>query len=214
MRCRFVGAVLVVGTALALAGCSSLGTSTSFDPGELDHSEGWRVIRGIPVRLQKGEQECGLAALGMVLEYWLIPDALEKVIEDCPVLPARGIKASDLKECARKAGLDAYLIHGRWEDLENELARKHPVLVGLVKPHLTGTVSHYEVVVGVHPQKKIVLTLDPGHGWRQNTVLGFSREWEPTGCLTLVIFKEDLPTSPGEDSGWPSGTESPCSGGE
>jgi hypothetical protein len=32
------------------------------------------------------------------------------------------------------------------------------------------------------------VTLDPVHGWRQNTWDGFLKEWQPAGCLTLVAF--------------------------
>jgi hypothetical protein len=61
--------------------------------------------------------------------------------------------------------------------------------VGLVKSHTGGTVTHYELVVGIHPDRKTVVTLDPARGWRENSFEGFTAEWEPAARLMIVIFK-------------------------
>lgn len=58
--------------------------------------------------------------------------------------------------------------------------------------------SHYEVVVGFHRRKRILLTLDPAHGWRQNSIDGFLNEWEPaTGLLLVFMGKAGRPPRPG-----------------
>jgi hypothetical protein len=43
-----------------------------------------------------------------------------------------------------------------------ELKRQRPVIVGMAKPTATGAVSHYEVVVGIHPPTQRILTLVTG----------------------------------------------------
>jgi hypothetical protein len=62
------------------------------------------------------------------------------------------------------------------------------VLVGVAKPFRNKDMAHYEVVVGFHHAKRLVLTLDPAAGWRENTLEGFAREWVPTNQVTLVAF--------------------------
>jgi hypothetical protein len=61
------------------------------------------------------------------------------------------------------------------------------VLVGLSKLQTKNRVlDHYEVVVGLHRGRQLILTLDPSGGWRQNTVTGFFHEWQLAGFVTLV----------------------------
>jgi len=78
-------------------------------------------------------------------------------------------------------------VQGEIADLTRELTNGRPVLVGLVKPHRRGTLTHYEVVVGLHVGKGVVVTLDPAEGWRQNTLEGFLAEWTPAGRLALIV---------------------------
>jgi hypothetical protein len=201
---RVLGAGSVLVTALVTSGCSYLGTATAFDPKELDQCTGWLAIREVPEIRQKEATDCGVAALAMILGYWSLPCSEQKAASDCPVIPGQGTQACDLREAARKSGLEAYLIHGEIEDLRIELAENHPLVVGLIKAHVGGALTHYEVVVGLHSEKRIVLTLDPSHGWRQNTIEGFLNEWEPTGRLTLVVFRKSSPgDSPGGGEGLP-----------
>jgi len=178
---------------LGAAGCSSLGESTPFDPQELDSTPGWVAVRAVPVVLQREKTDCGAASLSMVLTHWKIGATLDDVVRDCPTIPERGIRAKDLRDFARAHGLRSYLIHGCWEDLGKEVGLGHPVIVGLVKPDGSGILTHYEVVVAVHPELQAVVTLDPARGWRRNSMSGFCKEWEPAGFLTLVFFPGDPP---------------------
>lgn len=175
--------------ALASAGCSYLGTAETFDPADLDREDGWIAVQGVPVVRQKQDEDCGAAALAMALAYWRVPTSLEEVVRECPPIPKEGIKAGTLRDCARAKGLQTFLFHGAFSDLEKELSRGRPVIVGLVKPYVNGGLTHFEVVVGVHPRKEVVVTLDPAHGWRRNRYEGFLMEWEPAKRLTLVLVK-------------------------
>lgn len=167
---------------LLLAGCAYTGTAQDFDPALLDQDPGWLIVRHVPVLRQKSDNDCGAAALGMVLKFWGVWAEIESPAEG-------GLKAGTLRDFARRHGLKAYLVHGELNDVRRELARGRPLLVGLRKPYITGALSHYEVVVGWHEGQKMVLTLDPARGWRINTWEGFGAEWEPAGRLTIVVWK-------------------------
>jgi ABC-type bacteriocin/lantibiotic exporter with double-glycine peptidase domain len=184
-----MGRIAAILLALVSAGCSYLGTAEDFDPADLDREDGWIAVKGVPVILQKQDEDCGAAALAMALEYWRVPTSLEDVARECPPVPKDGIKAGALRDCAREKGLQPFLFHGAFTDFEKELSRGRPVIVGLIKPYVNGGLTHFEVVVGVHPRKEIVVTLDPAHGWRRNSYEGFLTEWEPARRLTLVLLK-------------------------
>jgi ABC-type bacteriocin/lantibiotic exporter with double-glycine peptidase domain len=171
----------------AAAGCSYRGEAREFDPDDLATQPGWIAIEDVPVVLQKESVNCGEAAISMILAYWRIPMDSAELAEAAPLVPGRGSTARGLRDFARKKGLESFLIHGRLEDLQNEVAEGHPVIVGLVKPAANGPVTHYEVVVAVNPQREIIVTHDPSRGWQQNTYGGFRKEWDPAGYLTLVF---------------------------
>lgn len=171
-------------------GCSYLGTARSFDPDVLARDPDWVAVKDVPLVLQKGEEDCGIAAIGMILAYWGYPVPREVILEACPSIPGRGVRAGDLRDFARGIGLQSFLVHGEWKDFESELGGGHPVLVGLLKPHVSGSLCHFEIVVAIHARTKEVVTLDPARGWRRNTFLGFQQEWEPTGRLSLVFFRK------------------------
>ncbi|HLY75113.1 MAG TPA: cysteine peptidase family C39 domain-containing protein [Planctomycetota bacterium] len=183
---RRLGLTALGAVFLVLAGCGYLGEAKDFDPAELASEPGWIAVSGVPVELQKRAEDCGTAALSMVFEYWRIP--LEGVKSDALLVPGKGTAARDLRDLGRKNGLESYLIHGEWSDLRNEVSRGHPVIVGLLKLGRSGLVTHYEVVVAIHPDRDLVVTHDPACGWRQNSRSGFQKEWDPAGYLTLVFY--------------------------
>jgi len=190
----FRSLVLAAGGAalLSVLGCAYTGEAKDFDPAELSSSPGWISVPEVPLTLQKSTEDCGTAALAMVLEFWRIPVSPEEWETSGVLLSGKGSRARDLRDLARQKGLQAFLIHGRWEDLRNEVDRGHPVIVGLVKPARSGAVTHYEVVVAVHPERELVVTHDPANGWRQNSLSGFRKEWDPAGYLTLVFFRGEV----------------------
>jgi ABC-type bacteriocin/lantibiotic exporter with double-glycine peptidase domain len=173
---------------VALAACSTYrGTARDVSPAKLAAEPGWVLIREVPYHAQKGETDCGAAAIGMVVAYWTgqQPSAVASLLR--PV-GERGLKASRLRDFTREHGLAAYVIEGKVADIARELAAGRPVLVGLSKPQRKDRVlDHYEVVVGLHEERGLIVTLDPSEGWRQNTIDGFVREWKIAGFVTLVV---------------------------
>ena len=181
-----------------LVGCSTYrGSARDTTPARLAQEPGWLLIRDVPYVQQDTEYECGAAALSMVVGYWTGGDTRAVVAHFRPV-GERGIAAGKLRDYAREQGLASFLIEGKFQDLANELKAGRPVLVGLSKPQSKDRVlDHYEVVVGIHPDRKRIVTLDPAEGWRENSLDGFAREWKIAGYVTLIVSaKQQTAASP------------------
>jgi hypothetical protein len=189
-RLKTAAALLILALAAGggAGGCGYLGSARDFDPAAIAREPGWIAARDVPLMRQEAEEDCGAAALAMMLAAWDGRTTLAEVTASCPPAPGRGSRAGDLRDLARARGFRAYLIRGGFDDLRRELDRGRPVLVGLVKPQAAGPRAHYEVVTAMHPARRIVVTLDPADGWRENGFDGFLREWDPSGRLTLVMF--------------------------
>jgi hypothetical protein len=184
---------LVLACCLASA-CASVGyagAARDLAPSAIQQEPGWIAVDHVPLMRQHGSHDCGPTALAMVLSYWY------------PAVPAqkwalsdrdRRLSAGELRDQARERGLAAFVVEGTLEDIAYELKRKRPVIVGTVKPIVGGkAVSHYEVVIGIHPATRRIATLDPAAGWRQNTLPEFLKEWAPSGRLLLVVLPKEPP---------------------
>ena len=187
-----LGLVLALG--VAAQGCSYLGSAEAFDPEALSTEPGWVAVSRVELTRQETREDCGIAALGMVLRHYDRDVPPEKLAKACPVEPGAGSRAGQMRDFARSKGLEAFLFHGDLSDFTTELARGHPVIVGLVKRYASGAVTHYEVAVAIHPERRRIVTLDPANGWRSNSYEGFLEEWDPAGRLTLVVFPPEAPS--------------------
>jgi ABC-type bacteriocin/lantibiotic exporter with double-glycine peptidase domain len=175
--------------ALLLACCSACQAYTG-KASELRHDAfrrepGWIFVRHVPLLRQSGDHDCGPTALAMVVTYY------EPALRGSPLLAARTDRrasAGDLRDRARALGLSAFVIEGSPEDLVHELENGRPVVVGMAKPTLDGAVSHFEVVVGIHPASRRIATFDPAEGWRQNSLTDFMTEWQATGRVLVVVM--------------------------
>jgi ABC-type bacteriocin/lantibiotic exporter with double-glycine peptidase domain len=176
------------------------GLATTSAPEELRHECGATAVEGVPFVAQRERDDCGAAALAMIFAYWQVPIGRADVHAACPSTDKGGIEAKRLRDLARENGLSAWLVHGELADLEHELARGRPVLVGLAQPWSDGTYPHYAVVVGICRESDRVVTIDPAHGWQKNTVAGFLDEWEPVGRPALIFARpsptDGAPTTP------------------
>lgn len=182
---RWLGAAAIA-FALSSAGCYQ-GTQRTVTLRDVAREPGWTVVYDVPIVRQQAEHDCGPAALASVLARWGIPDALSQIHHDV-VSDPRGAAAGDLRDFARKKGLAAYLVVGEQSDLVRELASGRPVLVGLLQRYSNGRVlSHYEVVVGLNEVRHRILLLDPGNGPREDSLEAFTREWQGSKRLTLIV---------------------------
>ena len=177
---------LVIAAGLALgAGCAPryAGPARPFDPTELA-AAGWVRVDGVPEIRQRRTDDCGPAAVAMVLGYWRLAPRLDGV-----AIPEGGMHARDLRGLLRDHGLRAFVIEGTFADLEHELGAGRPVIVGTLKPvSRKKALAHYEVVVAYHPVERRVVTLDPALGWRVSPLDGFLLEWAASEHTTIVAL--------------------------
>jgi ABC-type bacteriocin/lantibiotic exporter with double-glycine peptidase domain len=179
--------------ACALSCASYQGTAQDADLHTVAKDGGWQRIEHVPPVHQRGERDCGAAVLSAVLSYYepSLGRAADRETIDTALRtkPGEGLAASSLRDYAREHGFAAYVFKGKFDDLTHELAEERPVIVGLHKPLSSDkALAHYEVFLGYHPEKERVLTFDPAHGLRENTLAGFMTEWEGAGEVTLVVM--------------------------
>lgn len=186
---RVFRAVVAIAVILLASACSTYqGTARDFDCAELERRTGWLAVPAVEFVGQDGPEDCGIAATATVLRYWQLPGDVATIAAACPPQPGRGVQAGALRDHLRQQGLAAFVIRGTLADLEREVSKRRPVVVGLSKPHRGGPRTHYEVVVALHPRERLVVTLDPAHGWRANSFAGFGAEWCAAGHPCLVAF--------------------------
>lgn len=188
-------ALLWLGAA-ALSGCASYqGSARDVASSQVVADPGWQRIEGVQWVRQTGTKDCGAAALSMVLEYWEQPRpaaAAERATIDAALRssPSQGLPAGGLRDYARRQGFQAYVFAGTLADLEHEIELQRPVIVGVHKQLSSReALAHYEVVVGLHAKRQLVLTLDPAHGLRENQLSAFISEWERAEHTTLVVMR-------------------------
>lgn len=175
--------------ALVAGGCAS---SRSVRLADAGRTAGWARVENVSEVRQSSSQDCGAAALAMVLGHFGRDVTPEEIWAASPPPPGHGLRADALRDFARRQGLQAFLVEGQPGDLEREVRRDRPVLVGVVKRRGRHDYRHYEVVVGVNPERQRILTIDPARGARETSLERFTAEWAAAGRLTLVV----LPPSP------------------
>jgi ABC-type bacteriocin/lantibiotic exporter with double-glycine peptidase domain len=178
--------LLLVGC-LSLCGCY-VGSARSATPADLAADEGWVRIEGVPDVRQVAREDCGAASLAMVLGYWGRTITRDEISAANPPVPEQGLPAATLRDLVRRQGLQAFLIPGQLSDLDRELQRRHPVLVGVVKRYGRRGYAHYEVVVGMSRRTQRILTLDPAGGLRVDSRQGFLAEWAASGQVALIVY--------------------------
>lgn len=182
-------AITLAALTVVCTGCSHLGyagQAETLEPDALAQEPGWLAVQGVPVLHQAHEHDCGITALQMVLAHYgrSVPSELQAAHS-----VSTRWSAGELEDVAQAAGFAAYVVPGEIADLVHELRQGRPVVVGTAKPTVTGeAVAHYEVVVGIHPDRQRVATLDPAVGMQQNSYEGFLQEWVSTGSVLLVLI--------------------------
>lgn len=171
---------------LLAAGCASTGRSVSL--ASAARGDGWSRVENVAEVRQSSADGCGAAALAMVLGHWGRPVSQEEIRAASPPPPGQGMRADTLRDLARAQGLQAFLVEGRPGDLEREVGRDRPVLVGVVKRQGRRAYPHYEVVVGYNRERRRIVTLDPARGARERSMERFAEEWAAAGRLALVVF--------------------------
>jgi hypothetical protein len=66
-------------------------------------------------------------------------------------------------------------------------ALNRPVLVGVVQRYAGRSRVHYEVVIGINPRTRQILTFDPARGMREDHLDSFATERSGAGRFALVV---------------------------
>ncbi|HET8550194.1 MAG TPA: papain-like cysteine protease family protein [Bryobacteraceae bacterium] len=138
-----------------------------------------------------GQQKngCGAASVAMVVHFWqhdapgLQAETPERVYQRLYRGDDRGILLSDMRNYLEEAGLRAFTLRGNWADVERNVARGRPLIVGLKRRREGG--MHFAVVVGVEGNQ--VWLNDPTR--RKATRMRqekFARQWELAGRWLLL----------------------------
>lgn len=187
---------------LAMAFAALVSTGCALYPGsarpialdDLRGEDGWTLLDSVPYVKQISEKGCGAACLSMVLGHWGFEAPVEALEEECGTPAKEGIRAAAMRDAARRRGLSAFLLAGSLADLEHELARGRPVVVGLAKPAGDAFTAHFEVVVGLHRGQGRIAVLDPALGLMHDSLAGFENEWKLTRGVMLVVFVPEAGT--------------------
>jgi predicted double-glycine peptidase len=192
---RAIGTLLVpLALSFTQVGCHLGSLRTGVTPTRSVDS-GWLLVPGVPLVTQRERADCGAAALAMVLRFWQPAMSNETVRASVGTVDEqKGIAAGRLREIARDRGLQAFLIQATFEDLVREVSQGRPVIVGTLQIEGKRGYPHYEVVVGVNPRDREVLTADPAEGWRERDLDDFEPLWRPSKRLALVMFATDART--------------------
>jgi ABC-type bacteriocin/lantibiotic exporter with double-glycine peptidase domain len=121
--------------------------------------------------VKQSEDACGAAAIAMVLQYWKTHGAVlederldANAIFDRLYSPkAKGIFASGMQQYFRDSGFSVFALAGRWDDLQEQIAKGRPLIAGL-RPLAKSAALHYVVVTGVDETGDAVLLNDPARG--------------------------------------------------
>jgi ABC-type bacteriocin/lantibiotic exporter with double-glycine peptidase domain len=187
-------AFLLILTVFGLSACrlSYKGGATAVGPNDLGGE--WIRAAPTPVVMQRAQTDCGLAALAMIAgawgRSWSVGDMARHVKPT-----EKGVKLGALRDLARSRGLQAYAVKGQFKDLENELKKGRPVLLGLVLPFdRKNNLHHFEVAIAMNPRDGTVVTLDPATGdMMKRTRKVLDLEWKHAGYATLVVVAERNP---------------------
>jgi ABC-type bacteriocin/lantibiotic exporter with double-glycine peptidase domain len=190
-RAALLLSITIFGTMFGLSACrlAYKGGATAVGPNDLGGE--WIRAAPTPVVVQRAQTDCGLAALAMIAgawgRSWSVGDMSRQVKPT-----DKGVKLGALRDLARARGLQAFAVKGQFKDLENELKKGRPVLLGLVLPFdRRNNLHHFEVAIAMNPRDGTVVTLDPATGdmmKRSRKVLDL--EWKHAGYATLVVVAE------------------------
>ena len=185
MRGRLLG--LAAATLLAACAPRYVGRSRPIDP-IVTATPTWDRAPNVVAHRQRAMNDCGVAAAATVVSRWRGAEAAEALMAG-ERAPRHGLRARAIRDLLRARGLKAFVIAGTFADLEHELEAGRPVIIGTVKP-VDGrrAIAHYEVVVAIEPERRVVMTHDPSLGWRQMSYDDLEREWKASKRTTIVAL--------------------------
>ncbi|MBS1122935.1 MAG: hypothetical protein H6Q90_5163 [Deltaproteobacteria bacterium] len=189
-------AASIVALLVGVSGCIAYsGGAQRVDPARITSASGWILAAPTPELRQRGPRDCGAASLAMIAGRWHVRLSVDAAVAALPAATSHGARLGELRDAARAHGLTAFAIAGDRDTLVHELRAGRPVIVGLLLPYgPKQALSHYEVIVAVHPADGRFVTIDPASGWRARSWAELDAEWGPAGRPTLVVLGPPPPT--------------------
>ena len=136
---------------------------------------------------------CGAASLSMVMQYWagkqgaaVSPASdVARIQRELYSKGEHGIAAEQMGAYLRQHGFRAFAFPGKWSDLEEQIAKGRPLIVGL-RPEGQSEL-HYVVIDGIDTARGLVTMNDPAVRKLLNEERGrFEKEWSATHNWTLL----------------------------
>lgn len=134
---------------------------------------------------------CGSASVAMVVHYWgrqyfglgLQSEDPKEVHEQLYSSEVGGIRLSDMKRYLQERGFHAFTLRASWEDLEDHLSKRRPVIACLKNGPRAAL--HYAVVVGF--EGKRVWINDPARRKRKSLKRSsFDKRWAAADRWVLL----------------------------
>jgi predicted double-glycine peptidase len=150
--------------------------------------------------VEQTRNACGAANAAMLLRYWSAQGArldgadasLEALHERLYSAEQRGTLGSELAKLLEESGLRTFVFEGRYEDLEEHLAKGRPLVVCL-KPRGQSRL-HFALAVGLDPGADVVLLNDPARRKLSRVDrAGFLESWRAAGSWTLLAIPRESP---------------------
>ncbi|HZZ40883.1 MAG TPA: C39 family peptidase [Acidobacteriaceae bacterium] len=136
---------------------------------------------------------CGAASLSMLMQYWAhqegqppSPDSeVGKIQQTLYVAAEHGIPASSMQSYLQQHGFLAFALNGHWSDLEQQLRKGRPLIVGL-RPQGERAL-HYVVIDGIDPGRSLVTMNDPAdRKLLSEERAAFEKDWSATDHWLLL----------------------------
>ncbi len=146
--------------------------------------------------VRQTREGCGAASVAMVMQYWLAKSGTKpgvaadaaNILQQLHSAQGHGIYASAMKKYLDDHGYRAFAFSGKWQDLEQHLAKGRPLIVALA-PSGNESVLHYVVVAGL--DGPYVMFNDPAD--RKLARLDrktFEKQWSATDNWTLLAVPQ------------------------
>jgi len=146
--------------------------------------------------IRQEKDGCGAASIAMVMQYWRQKKALQpdagadaQVIQQALFSSKdHGIRAADMERYFKDHDYQVFSFTGKWEDFQQHIQKGRPLIVAL-KPSGLEASLHYVVVVGVDPEKDVVLVNDAAQRkLLQQDRKTFEHQWSAVGRWTLLAL--------------------------
>jgi ABC-type bacteriocin/lantibiotic exporter with double-glycine peptidase domain len=155
-----------------------------YRPGDLSSDA---VVLEVPPLQQDDWYDCGLAAISALCAYHhvRIPDGQRTELAEL-ASSEQGLSGDELRTALERNGMEVYLYEGQLQGgptgLKENIHARRPVLVML---ELWGR-KHYGLVVGIEPDARTLVVLDPALGLVVMEAADFERRWQPTRRFALL----------------------------